>query len=174
MRDDQDKLLDLFHREKDRFMAFARRQIWGVASLDPEDIVSDVFQTLLDRGDLVGEIEHLAAYVYRALGNRILDYRRREGRALPSGDLDLERLPDPGADPHQAFQARQDRERLIQAVDGLKPKERAVWLATVVERRRFRDLATLWGEPVGTLISRKSRATAKLRRQLADLDPSRS
>jgi len=27
---------------------------------------------------------------------------------------------------------------------------------------------------VGTLISRKSRATAKLRRQLADLNPSRS
>jgi RNA polymerase sigma factor (sigma-70 family) len=174
MRDEQDKLLDLFQREKDRFMAFARRQIWGVASLDPEDLVADVFQTLLDKGDLVGGIEHLAAYVYRALGNRILDFRRKERRTLPSGELDLDRLADLGEDPLRAFQANQVRERLTLAVDALKPKERAVWLATEVEHQSFRALSTLWGEPIGTLISRKSRATAKLRRQLADLDPSRS
>lgn len=174
MHEDPDQLLDLFQREKARFLAFARRQVRGLASLDPEDFVAEVFQTLLDKGDLVGGIEHLTAYVYRALGNRILDARRRQRPLAAAVDLDLERLADPGLDPHLAFQASQDRERLIRAVEGLKPKERAVWIATEVDRRTFRDLSTLWGEPVGTLLSRKSRATAKLRRQLADLNPSRS
>ena len=162
MPHEHDKLVELFHQEKARFMAFARRQIWGVASLDPEDVVADVFQTLLDKGDLVAGVEHLVAYVYRALGNRILDARRRE------------RLAAPDPDPHRAFQASQDRERLVQAVEALKPRERAVWIATEVDRESFRDLSNRWGEPVGTLVSRKSRATAKLRRQLADLNPSRS
>jgi len=171
---ENDKLVELFHQEKARFMAFARRQIWGVASLDPEDVVADVFQTLLDKGDLVAGVEHLVAYVYRALGNRILDARRRERRTAHSGEVDLERLAAPDPDPHRAFQASQDRERLVHAVEALKPKERAVWLATEVDRESFRELSARWGEPVGTLVSRKSRATAKLRRQLADLNPSRS
>lgn len=174
MHEPQDKLLDLFQREKDRFMAFARRQIWGMASLDPEDLVSEVFQSLLDKSDLVGGIENLAAYVYRSLGNRVLDLRRRERRTVAPGDLALEQMADPDPDPLRAFQSRQDRDRLTRALDGLKPKERAVWLATEVERQSFRDLSTLWGEPVGTLLSRKSRATAKLRRELSDLDPTRS
>ena len=165
----QNRLLELFQREKGRFMAFARRQIRGLSSLDPEDVVSEVFYTLLDRGDLVGETENLVAYVYRAMGNRILDVRRRESRRTGSGELDLELLADPGPDPDGALQAQQLRQRISQAIDTLKPKERAVWVATEVEGQNFRALASLWGVPVGTLLSRKSRASAKLREQLADL-----
>ena len=149
-------------------MAFARRQIWGL-SLDPEDVVSEVFYTLLDRGDLVEETENLVAYIYLAMGNRILDVRRRESRSKPGGEVDLEMLADPGPDPHSQLQAQQVRERLNHAIDSLNPKERAVWVATEVEGLNFRQLSSLWGVPMGTLLSRKSRASAKLREQLADL-----
>jgi len=168
------RLLDLFQREKERFLAFARRQLRGLSGLDPEDVVSEVFHVLLDRGDLVGEAENLAAYVYKSLGNRVLDARRREARAPSSGALDLERLADPGPDPLAAFDALQTKARLVRALESLNPKERAVWLATEVDGQSFRALAARWGEPPGTLLSRKSRATAKLRHQLADLHPTRS
>jgi RNA polymerase sigma factor (sigma-70 family) len=174
MKEGQNRLLEVFQREKDRFMAFARGKIRGLASADPEDIVAEVFNTLLDKGDLVGETENLVAYIYRALGNRILDFRRREARTPSAGAPDVDQLADPGSDPHAAFQARQTRERLTRALDTLGAKERAVWLATEVEGRNFRDLAALWGEPLGTLLSRKSRATATLRLQLADLNHTRS
>jgi RNA polymerase sigma factor (sigma-70 family) len=88
--------------------------------------------------------------------------------------VDLERLADPGLDPMAAFDARQVQERLARALDRLNPRERAVWLATEVDGQSFRALAERWGEPAGTLLSRKSRATAKLRQELADLHPSRS
>jgi RNA polymerase sigma factor (sigma-70 family) len=166
------RLLEIFQREKARFLAFARRQIRGLASLEPEDLVAEVFSTLLDRGDLVGEVENLASYIYRSLGNRIQDARRRRGPG-PAG-LDPDLLADPAQDPHQAYQARQVRERLGRALTRLSPRERAVWLATEVHGERFQDLAARWGEPVGTLLSRKSRAAAKLRRHLADLHPTRS
>lgn len=174
MESGQNRLLDLFRKEKDRLMGFVRRQIRGLSGLDPEDVVSEVLYTLLERGDLVAETENLAAYVYRALGNRVLDARRREARSSGPADLDVELLADPGADPFAAFQDRQLRERLARAIDSLNPRERAVWLATEVDGQSFRALAELWGEPVGTLLSRKSRATSKLREQLADLQPTRS
>jgi RNA polymerase sigma factor (sigma-70 family) len=172
MGEGEHRLLDLFQREKARFLAFARRKIRGLASLDPEDVVAEVFGSLLERGDLVAATENLAAYIYRALGNRILDVRRRE--AADAGGVDPELLADPGPDPHDAFQARQLRERLDRALGSLNPRERAVWLATEVDGRSFRDLADRWGEPVGTLLARKSRATARLRQLLADLHPKRS
>ena len=173
MKPGQNRLLDLFRQEKERFLAFAGRQLRGLSSLDPEDVVSEVFHALLDRGDLIGETENLAAYVYKSLGNRVLDVRRKEARA-PIGDVDLERLADPGPDPLTAFDTLQVQERLARALDSLNPRERAVWLATEVDGLSFRKLAARWGEPAGTLLSRKSRATAKLRKQLADLQPDRS
>jgi RNA polymerase sigma factor (sigma-70 family) len=174
MKPGQNRLLDLFRQEKERFLGFAQRQLSGLSGLDPEDVVSEVLHTLLDRGDLVGETENLAAYVYKSLGNRVLDQRRKEARASLAADVDLERLADPGPDPHAAFAALQIQERLAQALDTLSPRERAVWLATEVDGQSFRALASRWGEPAGTLLSRKSRATAKLREQLADLHPTRS
>ena len=174
MKAGQNRLLDLFRHEKERFLAFAGRQLRGLSGLDTEDVVSEVFHTLLNRGDLVGETENLMAYVYKSLGNRVLDVRRKEARAPDPGDVDLERLADPGPDPLTAFATLQIQERLAQALDTLNPRERAVWLATEVDGLSFRKLAVRWGEPVGTLLSCKSRATAKLRKQLADLHPSRS
>ena len=115
MKPGQNRLLDLFRQEKERFLAFAGRQLRGLSSLDPEDVVSEVFHALLDRGDLIGETENLAAYVYKSLGNRVLDVRRKEARA-PIGDVDLERLADPGPDPLTAFDTLQVQERLTAEV----------------------------------------------------------
>ncbi|MGA2083714.1 MAG: sigma-70 family RNA polymerase sigma factor [Holophaga sp.] len=170
MQEGQNRLLEIFQREKARFLAFVRGRIRGLSGLDPEDVVAEVFGSLLDRGDLVAEAENLAAYIYRSLGNRILDARRRPAPAPAAVDPD--QLPDPVQDPHSAFQAAQLRERLGRALDALSPRERAVWLATELDGESFRALADRWGEPIGTLLARKSRAAAKLRHQLAGFNPS--
>ena len=46
-----------------------------------------------------------------------------------------------------------------------------MWLATEIDGFTFRDLAEDWDEPIGTLLSRKSRAVAKLRQLLSDYRP---
>jgi len=174
MESGQHRLLELYREEKAHLLAYAQRQMRGLSSLDPEDVVAEILYKLLDRGDLVAQTENLVAYLYRAVANRILDSRRREGRAARAGDVDVNLLPDLEADPHAAFQESQLKARLTQAVDSLNPEERAVWLATEEEGQSFRALADLWGVPMGTLLSRKSRATAKLRQHLADLRQDRN
>jgi len=171
MREDQNRLMEVFAREKGRFLAFVRRRTWELAHLDPEDILAEVFFNLFSKADLINEAEYYTAYIYRALSNQISDSRRREkGRRA---DLDLAgELADDSPRADDLLQDRELRERLDRALATLKPKERAIWTLTEIEGRSFRDLSAAGGEPIGTLLARKSRATAKLRRQLADLNPS--
>jgi RNA polymerase sigma factor (sigma-70 family) len=138
-----------------------------------EDIVSDVVFGLLRRADVISEIENLTAYVYRSLTNRVTDHRRAHVDELRIDDAEPEEtaaveLADERPDPEKSVVQEELRDRLRAAVGELAPAERAVWLATEVEGRSFKELAEDWDEPIGTLLSRKSRAAAKLRQSLSD------
>lgn len=141
-----------------------------------EDIVSDVVFGLLRRADVIGEIENLSAYLYRSLANRVTDHYRAQVPQIRIDDTEQEEasrveLPDNGLDPEQALGQQELRARLAAAIEELSPTERAIWLATEIDGRSFRDLAEEWDEPIGTLLSRKSRAAGKLRHLLSDYRP---
>ena len=57
-------------------------------------------------------------------------------------------------------------DRLFDAVSRLSDEEKAVILANEFDGRPFKELAAEWNVPLGTLLARKSRAVAKLRKQL--------
>jgi RNA polymerase sigma factor (sigma-70 family) len=82
----------------------------------------------------------------------------------------VEAVPDgrPGAE--RLAEQRRLRERIEAAIDRLGDDERAVFLATELEGRKFRELAAEWDTPVGTLLARKHRAVVRLRAALADID----
>ena len=62
-------------------------------------------------------------------------------------------------------------QRLSNAIDQLEPKQRAVFIATEFDGKTFKELSERWSEPIGTLLSRKSRAMKALQNALVDLDP---
>ncbi len=171
MNEDQSGLAGFLKREKNRLLGYVRRRLSRVSFMDAEDIVSDVVLGMVRKADLFGEVENLTAYAYRSLENRIIDHLRGVRETVP---LDGDESSDPGLEasdretPERASARRELRERLRQAVHGLPPAERAVWLATEIEGRSFKELAAESGEPIGTLLSRKSRANARLREQLKD------
>ena len=59
-------------------------------------------------------------------------------------------------------------QRLGQAIGRLEPRQRAVFIATELNGMSFRVLSEQWHEPLGTLLSRKSRAVKALRGMLKD------
>lgn len=184
VENNKSRLADIFEREKFRFLRFVRRQVSEFSDMDAEDIVSDVTYNLLRRADVISEIENLTAYIYRSLTNRIADHQRGSiGTSISldqhgGDDQDFPRSIDPKhgePTPDQSYQQSELRVRLRQAIGLLPPKERAIWVATEIDGRRFRDLAEDWNEPIGTLLSRKSRATSRLRELLSEyVAPSRS
>jgi RNA polymerase sigma factor (sigma-70 family) len=168
----QHGLGQLLLAERRRLIQSVRRKIAGVGLMEAEDIVSDVFYQVLRRGDFVAQVENLTAYLYRALANRITDYgraRRRERTAdLPPGDTGdrIEKALEPVSHdltPEEALRRKELRLQIRSALEQLNANERAVWIATEIEGRTFQELSSEWQVPLGTLLSRKSRAGNKLR-----------
>ena len=155
----QTRLTTILHQDRGRLEGFIRRRLPAfVSDQDPEDILSDVVVKLLERADILTEVENLTAYLFTALGHRLADLFRRPG-------ADTEHLDD------QPVAAPGDLEQnaiLDQALSLLSAAERAVWMAVELEGWTFRELAERWKEPIGTLLSRKSRATQALRQSLTD------
>lgn len=163
-------------REKNKFFRYVRKRLSRIPAMDVEDIVADMIHGLLKRADIFGEIENLTAYAYRSLENRIIDFRRN---SRPTESLDDEehadslifKLSSSSDNPEQSVARLQLQDRLLWAIGQLSAKERAVWIATEIDGHSFRDLAEEWDEPLGTLLSRKSRANARLRELLKDFTP---
>lgn len=179
MEEGKGRLAEIFVREKSRFLRFVRRQLYELSTTDAEDILSDVTYNLLRRADVVDQVENLTAYIYRSLANRIADHRRSNVPTLPLDAKDnFETVAfepqDSRPTPDRSLEQSELRGRLLQALGQLTAAERAVWIATEIEGRSFRELSEEWDEPTGTLLSRKSRATARLRVMLSEYRSNRS
>jgi RNA polymerase sigma factor (sigma-70 family) len=162
----RERLVAALGRDRRRLTRFVETRLQGWA--DAEDLLSDVVVRLLERGDLLGQVEDVTAYLYRALTNAIIDaFRKRRTRPEVDDPLAMETASGDANDPETAFALAEQRDRLADALTRLSAAERAVWVAVELEGRSFRDLALAWDEPIGTLLSRKSRAGKRLRVLLA-------
>lgn len=164
------ELAGFFETEKTGLLRYVRSQLRESAEMDAEDVVQDVLANMLERTDLTIPLEDLAAYIYRSLKNRVIDFFRTRKTALPlqggkSGDdaglIDI--LHDLRPDALQVLQSGEGREQLFKALSSLSENERRVVIAHDLEGRKFKDLAETWDVPQNTLLSHKARALEKLR-----------
>ena len=156
------RLAEYLRQERQALIGYVRRRIDDAADHEAEDIVQDVVVHLFDRADPSIPIQNLAAYIYRALRNRIVDFyrRRRETAALQEAQVGS------GEDPSLEIEKEEMLDDVFAALERLSDKEKAIVLATEMEGRTFKELAEDWGIPIGTLLARKSRALDKIRMQL--------
>lgn len=171
----RNRLAAIFSRERARLLRVVRRRLFDVSITDAEDLVQDVFHNVLRRADVIEDIENLTGYVYQSLANRIMDRRRTPSREVflsgdnSSGDDPLRKALEPVSPdlgPEELLRRKQLRLEIRRALDALPAADRAIWIETEVEGRSFREIAAETGEPVGTLLSRKSRAAKLLRARL--------
>lgn len=156
------RLAEFMRRERNALLGYVRRRIDDAGDQDAEDIVQDVIVNLFERADPTLPIQNLAAYIYRALRNAIVDRlrKRRETASLPDAALAS------GEDPHRQLEKGEMMDLVFKAMDELSAAEKAVIVATEFEGRPFKDLAEEWNVPLGTLLARKSRALDKIRKRL--------
>lgn len=160
------KIIDFFQRERGKLLGYIRRKALDLSQMDAEDIVSDVLLNIFNKADFVAHIENLTAYIYRSIANKIVDYRRKNRSTISLEQS--ENITDFTHNIDRVLQQRDLAERLYDAINKLEPKQRAVWIATEIQGRNFKELAAMWNEPIGTLLSRKSRATKALQASLKD------
>ena len=142
---------------------------------DAEDLVQETLTRLYKDADSLKSIADLGPYLSRILYNRFVDdYRARKRRPLTLvGDNDDLDQADPSADPARASEADSQSARLQQALARLSEEHRQLVLLHDAEGYTLKELEAITGVTTGTLKSRLSRARARLRDLLWDLDESK-
>ncbi len=170
-------IVAFFQAQKGKALHYIRKNLRDSAERDAEDLLQDVMLSVLDSVDSAVPIENLTAYIYRSIQNRIIDQYRKPNKTMSldepasGGDSPAlsEILSDLRYDTHNEIEKREIMDRIYKAMDELPPEQKAVWAAVELEGRHFEELSTLWEEPIGTLLARKHRATAALRKKISDL-----
>jgi RNA polymerase sigma-70 factor (ECF subfamily) len=173
-------LNDFFRKEYRTMVRYVKARIDDAAERDGEDIVQDVMASIITAGDVTVPINNLAAYLYEALRNRVVDMLRRRKKHL-SLDAPLafegeeaatlmDVIADTKHDTGSLAEKNQQKKLLMEAMDELPDDQRAVIIATELDDRNFSELAETWDVPIGTLLARKSRAVEKIRNKMLALD----
>ena len=171
----RNKISGVFSSEYGRLVEYAGRWLKDCSFYDAEDAVQDVLIALIDRADVTLPVKNLTAYVYRSLYNRVMDMlRNRDNTVLLSeevygGDSTAtlaDVLRDLNPDICAVLEQKELSEAMYRAIDTLSDDEKAVIIETELEGSSFQELAEEWGLPIGTLLSRKSRALRKIKEQM--------
>jgi RNA polymerase sigma factor (sigma-70 family) len=168
------RLSEFFRSEYRKLLGFVRRRVDDIAAQDAEDFVQDVAAQLFEQVNIAAPIEHLSAYVYRSLSNRIADHFRRRRPTVEiqengSDDqrLSLDRLvAESGYVMAPEIRQMEIAHDLYRLLEGLSEEEQRLIVATDIQGLTFARLAEQWNVPINTLLSRKSRALQKIRRQV--------
>jgi RNA polymerase sigma factor (sigma-70 family) len=163
-----DRLSEIFRREQGRLRSFVRRRV--ADEEEAEDILQDVFSTLVEANWLTRPVEQAGAWLFRVARNRIIDFFRKK-RPVQFEDEGIEDLlPSADGGPEEAYLRSLLWEELEQALAELPEEQRAVFIAHEIEGRSFKELAAETGVSVNTLLSRKRYAILHLRDRLKDIN----
>ena len=160
--DQNERIAEVVAREESRLRRFIRRRVPDAR--DAEDILQDVFSTLVEANRLLMPIDHITGWLFRVARNRIVDlFRSRKSDSL-DGVADL--LPSPRAGPEAAYARQLLLDELAAAIAELPKEQRDVFVGHEIQGRSFKEMSAATGVSVNTLLSRKRYAVLRLRERL--------
>lgn len=150
-----DTLVDGFYGYKRYLM----RQFRTISEHDAEDIIQQTALKFIYKGGDLDAIEKFGAYICRALSNTAKDSFKKKAHEVPTDFF----KDQGGASADMPVLKAEAREIIKRSIYQLDEKSRFVFVETVLKGRSFKELSEETGEPIGTLLSRKNRAAAKIR-----------
>jgi RNA polymerase sigma-70 factor (ECF subfamily) len=167
------KLLYLFNaRLRERLTAMRPRlyrmaYAWCHDSHLAEDLAQDALARAIDR---VGQLKDEAAFEYwlfTILNNCWRDHLRRRKDCVDVADLD-EAVLSHDATPERLYASRQASNRVRAAIERLPVGQRQVLTMVDIEEFSYAEVAAVLEIPVGTVMSRLSRARQALKASLME------
>jgi RNA polymerase sigma-70 factor (ECF subfamily) len=116
--------------------------------------------------------------IVRNVAYRWLSVRKRTNNVVSIDEAFASRAGDPVGEawiaseepsPEALLIGAQERARVLTALAGLPPAFREVLVLREIDELSYSDIADIIGTPVGTVMSRLSRARAELRKRLSAL-----
>lgn len=162
-----------YQQERGKLFSYIRSKISD--SEEAEDILQEVFCQALRSPNVTDSVDNLLGWLYTVAHNRIIDwYRRKKHRTVPYDDAsvalslhDLVRESGVQLDRELVRDAVVDA--ISEALDDLPDAQREVFVWQAIEGRTFREISSVTGVPVNTLIARKRYAVMRMREQLREV-----
>ena len=148
-----------------RLRRFARVLTGNLA--DADDVVQACLEKAMLSLDQWQPGTRLDSWVFRIARNTWIDDRRRAHNR--AGHEDIGELLDLAGEDGVAIAEASAEARMVRAaVDRLPPEQRDVVALVMLEEFSYREAAEALGLPIGTVMSRLSRAKAALAKQIAE------
>ncbi len=157
---------ELYGDAAPRVLRFLRAR--GTA--DPQDVLGDVFLSAVrtlprfegGRGDF-------HAWLLTMARNRVIDLARQTARRPSSSGTDeLQEMPAADSDPVELAQRQMTSLRVREVIDGLSPDQRDVMVLRILSELNLEETARALGKTVGAVKALQARATAQIRRRMAE------
>ena len=134
---------------------------------DADDLVQTAVVRALTQEEAAQNAERLASWLYRIVKNLWIDERRRQAvRGTPEP---IDNLNDaPGDDGRRQIEARSDLARAQRIFDRMSPELQTAAVLVIVHGLSYRAAADLLEVPIGTVMSRVSRARRALDRLIVE------
>lgn len=126
-----------------------------------DDLVQDCLERAIAKSHLYDATRPLKAWAYAILRNNFISGLRKSGRATVVKSID-DLMPHEGQSPPDQ-ETRLGLGMIAEALDRLSAQHREVIVLVGLEELSYRDVAEITGVPVGTVMSRLSRARSALR-----------
>ena len=132
-----------------------------------EDLVQETYMKALRGFASFEPGTNFRAWIYRILRNTFLT--SKTGLKAAQFDPDGEEIPEPetAANPESLLLARMEQEAIHRALDELPVHFREIILLCDFEEMSYKEIAQTLGIPMGTVMSRLSRARRSMRALLA-------
>ncbi|HSS52885.1 MAG TPA: RNA polymerase sigma factor [Thermoanaerobaculia bacterium] len=168
------RVFELFYPWVRRF--FARL---GHTPQDSEDLAQETFSQVFER---IGSFRHdgsFKSWLFAVAANlHRNDYRRRHREKRSTPEISIDTSPDadvsppepasPEAAPDRAVYARERREALARAMEGLPPQMRQVLALRVDQDLKYREIAAVLQISVETVKAHLFQARQRLRAELGE------
>jgi RNA polymerase sigma-70 factor (ECF subfamily) len=154
-----------FARELEPHIPALRRYAWAMVRerQAADDLVQDCLERALGRWHMRRDDANARAWLFAILRNLFLNtLRQRKRRGGHVGVEALEELPAADGGGERALIAKD----ALAVLDTLPEEQRALLLLIGVEELSYQEAAEVFGVPIGTIMSRLSRARAQLRRAI--------
>ena len=139
---------------------------------DAEDLTQQTFLTAQRKLHQLRDAAKALAWLYAVLRSCHLKSRRKlAAQAAGSIDLEIEQITDGGPLAPALLEADLDRQAVQAAVDELPDEFKMVVLMFYFEDQSYKDIARELDLPIGTVMSRLSRAKSRLKAALDSTIP---
>jgi RNA polymerase sigma-70 factor (ECF subfamily) len=147
-------------------------------TLDAEDLLQDVYLRAFRFFDKFEEGTNFKAWIFKILTNTYINRYRQKARQPQQQDFSKVEFShgDDSKGRDEKFETHFDEslyrelfeDEIREALDGLSYDFRTVVLLCDVEGFSYKEIAAIIGKPIGTVMSRLSRARQQLQAQLAE------